>query len=88
MTPETLIDRHATDLAQLLDAEPASDLASLRSQTLRAAEKVPAGVAQSYSTAAMYLGQSDRQPLRIRPSLLRYADEHLGDALTTSKEAR
>lgn len=88
MTLEDLIARHAADLAQLLNTDRAVDLPGLRSQTLRAAETAPSGVAQSYATAAMYLGEHDRQPLRTRPSLIQYADEHLGDALTASGEAR
>lgn len=88
MTPETLIDRHASTLAARLDATPATNLQVLREQASQAAEAAPAGIAQSYATAAMYLGEHDRQPLRVRPSLLQYADEHLGDALTASKEAR
>lgn len=88
MTPETLIDRHAKVLAAQLDTTPATDLPTLRTQVAQAAEAVPDGVAQSYATAAMYLGEHDRQPLRVRPSLLQYADEHLGDALTASEEAR
>lgn len=84
MTSESLIDRHASTLAARLDTTPATDLSTLREQVAQAAEAAPDGVAQSYATAAMYLDEHDRQPLRTRPAMLQYADDHLNDALTAT----